>query len=305
MSKQPKNLNGVFGRAPAADAAAQLSTEAVGRRNIGNASEPARRTMPATPPEPTPRLPSRALGEYVPGGRVDAPGHTSCSAPATDSASSSTSNSVSYDEGAPGDNRGRVTRCSLRHPAAAGPTSAERPGGTPRLVAGRTPLGRRSHFDLEERPSPCRPGGAAAPSAPDPRRARRAPSRLRLAAGRPPGHAVTADPDGAGMADAPSAPARSHHTRSTGFTLAARRSPVTRDRRIPRGPPAVENSSVATRYSTFHGTPAMSNPRFGWFAGEGAIVRQAGSPPSAAGFRFTRVARSYHVSESNPISLIN
>ena len=53
-------------------------------------------------------------------------------------------------------------------------------------------------------------GLADAPSAPDPRRARRAPSRLRLAAGRPPGRAVTADPDEAwaGMADAPSAPGR-------------------------------------------------------------------------------------------------
>ena len=95
MSKQPKNLNAVFGRLRRRMLAAQLSTEAVGRRNIGNASEPARRTMPATPPEPTPRLPGRALGEYAPGGRVDAPGHTSCSAPATDTASSSTSNSVS------------------------------------------------------------------------------------------------------------------------------------------------------------------------------------------------------------------
>ena len=57
-------------------------------------------------------------------------------------------------------------------------------------------------------PAPACPPGGDAPSAPDPRRARRAPSRLRLAAGRPPGRAVTADPDeaGAGMADAPSAP---------------------------------------------------------------------------------------------------
>ena len=102
MSKQPKNLNAVFGRLRRRMLAAQLSTEAVGRRNIGNASEPARRTMPATPPEPPPRLPGRALGEYVPGGRVDAPGHTSCSAPASNSASSSASNSVLYDEGAPG-----------------------------------------------------------------------------------------------------------------------------------------------------------------------------------------------------------
>ena len=91
MSKQPKNLNAVFDRLRRRMLAAQLSTEAVRRRNIANASEPARRTMPATPPEPPPRLP-------VPGGRVDAPGHTSCSAPA----SSSASNSVLFDEGAPG-----------------------------------------------------------------------------------------------------------------------------------------------------------------------------------------------------------
>ena len=100
MSKQPKNLNAVFDRLRRRMLAAQLSTEAVGRRNIGNASEPARRIMPATPPEPPPRLPGRALG--VPGGRVDAPGHTSCSAPASNSASSSASNSVLFDEGAPG-----------------------------------------------------------------------------------------------------------------------------------------------------------------------------------------------------------
>ena len=102
MSKQPKNLNAVFGRLRRRMLAAQLSTGAVGRRNIGNASEPARRTMPATPPEPPPRLPGRALGDYVPDGRVDAPGQTSCSAPASNSASSSASNSVLYDEGAPG-----------------------------------------------------------------------------------------------------------------------------------------------------------------------------------------------------------
>ena len=60
MSKQPRNLRNL-------NAAAQLSTG-----TVGNASEPARRTVPATPPEPPPRLlPVRALGEYVPGGRVD------------------------------------------------------------------------------------------------------------------------------------------------------------------------------------------------------------------------------------------
>ena len=63
MSKQPRNLNAVFGRLRRRMLAAELSTEA---------SEPARRTMPATPPDPPPRLPARALGEYVPGGRVDA-----------------------------------------------------------------------------------------------------------------------------------------------------------------------------------------------------------------------------------------
>ena len=69
MSKQPRNLNAVFGRFRRRMLAAELSTE---RRDTGNASEPARRTMPATPPDPLPRLPVRALGEYVPGGRVHA-----------------------------------------------------------------------------------------------------------------------------------------------------------------------------------------------------------------------------------------
>ena len=63
MSKQPRNLNAVFGRLRRRMLAAELST---------GASEPARRTMPATPQDPPPRLPARALGEYVPGGRVDA-----------------------------------------------------------------------------------------------------------------------------------------------------------------------------------------------------------------------------------------
>ena len=52
--------------------AAELPTGTVERRDISNASEPARRTMPATLPDPSPRLPVRALGEYVPGGRLDA-----------------------------------------------------------------------------------------------------------------------------------------------------------------------------------------------------------------------------------------
>ena len=65
MSKQLRNLNAVFGRHRRRMLAAELSTATV-------ASEPARRTVPATPPESPPRLPVRALGEYVPGGRVDA-----------------------------------------------------------------------------------------------------------------------------------------------------------------------------------------------------------------------------------------
>ena len=70
MSKQPRNLNAVSGRLQRRMLVAQLSTG-----TVGNASEPARRTVPvATPPEPRvdARLPVRALGEYVPGGRVDA-----------------------------------------------------------------------------------------------------------------------------------------------------------------------------------------------------------------------------------------
>ena len=67
MSKQPRNLNAVSGRLQRRMLVAQLST-----RTVGNASEPARRTVPVTPPEPPSRLPVRALGEYVPGGRVDA-----------------------------------------------------------------------------------------------------------------------------------------------------------------------------------------------------------------------------------------
>ena len=67
MSKQPRNLNAVSGRLQRRMLAAQLSTG-----TVGNASGPARRTMPATPPAPPPLLPVRALGEYVPGGRLDA-----------------------------------------------------------------------------------------------------------------------------------------------------------------------------------------------------------------------------------------
>ena len=67
MSKQPRNLNAVSGRLQRRMLVAQLSTG-----TVGNASEPVRRTVPVTPPEPPSRLPVRALGEYVSGGRVDA-----------------------------------------------------------------------------------------------------------------------------------------------------------------------------------------------------------------------------------------
>ena len=70
MSKQPRNLDAVFGWLRRL--AAELPTGTVERRDIANASEPTRRTMPATPADPPPRLPVRALGEYVSGGRVDA-----------------------------------------------------------------------------------------------------------------------------------------------------------------------------------------------------------------------------------------
>ena len=69
---RPGTRGPVFRRFQRRMLAAELSTGAVERRDIGNASEPARRTMPATPPDSPPRLPVRALGEYVPGGRVDA-----------------------------------------------------------------------------------------------------------------------------------------------------------------------------------------------------------------------------------------
>ena len=48
MSKQPRNLNAVFGRFRRRMLAAELPTGAVERRDIDNASESARRTMPAT-----------------------------------------------------------------------------------------------------------------------------------------------------------------------------------------------------------------------------------------------------------------
>ena len=54
------------------DDPADLSSGADERRDLGHASQPARRTMPTTPPDPSLRLLVRALGEYVFGGRVDA-----------------------------------------------------------------------------------------------------------------------------------------------------------------------------------------------------------------------------------------
>ena len=62
MSERLRTLNAVFGRRRRQMLAAQLSTEPVARKNIANTSQP-------TPPS---RLPVRTLGEYVPGGRVDA-----------------------------------------------------------------------------------------------------------------------------------------------------------------------------------------------------------------------------------------
>ena len=66
MSKQPRNPNAVFGRFPRRMLVAELPTGTVERRDISNASEPAPRTMPATLPDPPPRLPVRALGEVRP-----------------------------------------------------------------------------------------------------------------------------------------------------------------------------------------------------------------------------------------------
>ena len=56
MSKQPRNLNAVFGRFRRRMLAAELPTGAVERRDIDNASESARRTMPATLPDPPERV---------------------------------------------------------------------------------------------------------------------------------------------------------------------------------------------------------------------------------------------------------
>lgn len=51
---------------------ADLPTGADKGRHLGHASQPAGRTMAPTSPDPSLRLPVRALGEYVFGGRVDA-----------------------------------------------------------------------------------------------------------------------------------------------------------------------------------------------------------------------------------------
>ena len=64
MSKQPRNLNAVSGRLQRRMLVAQLSTG-----TVGNASEPARRTVPVTPPEPPSRLPvSGRLASTSPAG---------------------------------------------------------------------------------------------------------------------------------------------------------------------------------------------------------------------------------------------
>ena len=63
MSERFRTLNAVFGRPRRRMLAARLYTAPpVARGNTANASQP----------EPPSRLPVRALGEYVPGGRVDA-----------------------------------------------------------------------------------------------------------------------------------------------------------------------------------------------------------------------------------------
>ncbi len=67
MSKQPRNLTAVFDRLRRRMLSAQSPAD--GRGNVE--SEPARRSMPATPIEAPPRLPVRATAEYVHGGRVD------------------------------------------------------------------------------------------------------------------------------------------------------------------------------------------------------------------------------------------
>ena len=63
MSKQPRNLNAVSGRLQRRMLVAQLSTG-----TVGNASEPARRTVPVTPPEPGHACQSGRLASTSPAG---------------------------------------------------------------------------------------------------------------------------------------------------------------------------------------------------------------------------------------------
>ena len=82
MSKHPRNLNAVFGRFRRRMLAAELPTGAVERRDIGKASEPARRTMPATP-DPPPRQarrPIRVAHVRFGSGARDSHGQGSCAA---------------------------------------------------------------------------------------------------------------------------------------------------------------------------------------------------------------------------------
>ena len=69
MSKQHLTLNAVFGRLRRRMLSADLSTGSVAHEGIGDVSQ--RRPGPAAPAK-APRLPVRPLGEFVPGGRVDA-----------------------------------------------------------------------------------------------------------------------------------------------------------------------------------------------------------------------------------------
>ena len=69
MSKQPRTLNAVFGRLRRRMLSADLSAGSVAHGGTDAASQ--RRPGPAAAAEAL-RLPVRPLGDYVPGGRVDA-----------------------------------------------------------------------------------------------------------------------------------------------------------------------------------------------------------------------------------------
>ena len=69
MSKQPRTLNAVFGRLRRRMLSADLSAGSVAHGGTDDASQ--RRPGPAAAAEAL-RLPVRPLGDYVPGGRVDA-----------------------------------------------------------------------------------------------------------------------------------------------------------------------------------------------------------------------------------------